>query len=136
MGDAVSHYGKRLSCREVLEIATIVKCIEQAFQPVRKNGGLCAFASHPPSGKKRSLDPIDLISGKRICGTWGGESQPDEDIPRFVELYRQAKLPLEKLVTLRYGLDQIDESLDDLKRGRAGRPLVQMVTGSANAAVH
>ena len=26
------------------------------------------------------IDPFDLICGKRIQGSWGGESDPDKDI--------------------------------------------------------
>jgi S-(hydroxymethyl)glutathione dehydrogenase/alcohol dehydrogenase len=107
-----------------VEAAGRAGTIEQAFQSVRKGGGLCVFASHPPAGEKICLDPHDLISGKQIRGSWGGESQPDEDIPRFAELYRQGKLPLEKLITQRYPLEQINRALDDLEQGRVGRALI------------
>ncbi len=100
--------------------------IEQAFGAVRKNGGLCVFASHPAAGERISLDPHDLISGKQIRGTWGGESHPDEDIPRIVDLYRQGALPLEKLIARRYRLDEINEALEDLERGVVGRPLLEL----------
>ena len=100
--------------------------IEQAFQSVHKGGGLCVFASHPPAGEKICLDPHDLISGKQIRGSWGGESQPDGDIPRFAALYRQGKLPLEKLITHRYPLEQINRALDDLEEGKVGRALIAM----------
>ena len=109
-----------------VEAAGRTDTIEQAFQAVRKNGGLCVFASHPPTGEKIRLDPHDLISGKQIRGTWGGESQPDEDIPRFAEFYRRNKLPLEKLITRRYSLHQLTQALDHLEQGTVNRPLVEM----------
>lgn len=110
-----------------VEAAGRAGAIEQAFQSVRKGGGLCIFASHPPAGEKICLDPHDLISGKQIRGSWGGESQPDEDIPRFAELYRQGKLPLEKLITHRYPLEQINRALDDLEQGKVGRALIEII---------
>lgn len=109
-----------------VEAAGRAGTIEQAFQAVRKGGGLCVFASHPPAGAKICLDPHDLISGKQIRGSWGGESQPDEDVPRFADLYRQGKLLLEKLITHRYALEQINQALDDLERGGVGRALIDM----------
>ena len=109
-----------------IEAAGRTATIEQAFRSVRKNGGLCVFASHPPAGDKIRLDPHDLLSGKRIRGTWGGESQPDEDIPRFAELYRCNKLPLKKLIRHRYTLDQITQALDHLEQGTVDRPLIGM----------
>lgn len=108
-----------------VEAAGNTSAIEQAFQSVRKNGGLCVFASHPPEGEKICLPPHELISGKRIRGSWGGESKPDQDIPRFVEMYKQGKLPLEKLITHRYSLEQINLSLDDLEEGNVGRALIE-----------
>ncbi len=101
--------------------------IEMAFSSVRKNGGLCVFASHPPFGERICLDPHELISGKNIKGSWGGESVPDRDIPRFVELYRAGKLPLEKLITHRYRLDEINKALGDLEKGLVGRPMIEMM---------
>jgi S-(hydroxymethyl)glutathione dehydrogenase/alcohol dehydrogenase len=53
---------------------------------------------------------------------------PDDDIPKFAALYRESKLPLEKLLTRRYTLDRINEALDDLEAGRVARPLIEIDT--------
>lgn len=100
--------------------------IEQAFDAVRRNGGTCVFASHPPQGHRISLDPYELICGKRIMGTWGGECDPDRDLPKLAELYKRGLLPLEKLIPTRYRLDDINHALDDLERGIAFRPLIEL----------
>lgn len=100
--------------------------IEMAFQAVRRNGGLCVFASHPEHGARIRLDPYDLICGKQIRGTWGGASRPDADVPRLAALYRQGRLPLERLVGKRYTLDDINLALDDLEAGRVARPLIEI----------
>lgn len=102
------------------------RTIEQAFQSVRKNGGLCVFAGHPPAGDKIHLVPHDLISGKQIRGSWGGESKPDYDIPRFAQLYSQGKLPLGRLITHYYSLEQINQALNDLEQRKVGRALIKM----------
>ena len=107
-----------------VEAAGKVSTIEAAFSVVRKNGGLCVFASHPPAGEKICLNPHDLISGKQIRGSWGGEARPDEDIPHFSELYRQGQLPLEKLIARRYPFEQINQALIDLEQGTLGRGLI------------
>jgi len=108
--------------------------IEAAFDAVRRGGGLCVFASHPRQGVRISLDPYELICGKQIRGSWGGGCKPDRDIPRFGALYREGRLPLEKLLTHRYTLDQINEALDDLEHGRVGRPLIEIDPGTSPAA--
>ena len=109
-----------------IEAAGFASTIEQAFAAVRERGGRCVFASHPRAGERISLDPHDLISGKRLEGSWGGGSDLDRDIPRFAELYRAKKLPLEKLIARRYRLDDVNRALDDLEAGRVGRPLIEI----------
>ena len=108
-----------------IEAAGLVKTIEQAFQSVRKSGGKCVFATHPTANEKIMIDPFDLICGKQIQGSWGGDSIPEEDIPKFAQLYRDGKLPLEKLLTQRYSLDQINEALNDLEQRKVARPLIE-----------
>lgn len=108
-----------------LEAAGLSSTIEQAFAAVRKKGGLCVFASHPKSGEKISIDPYDLISGKQILGTWGGESNPDRDIPLIADLYLKGKMPLEKLLSKKtYSLMQVNDALDDLHNRVVTRPLI------------
>jgi len=108
-----------------VEASGQIGTIEQSFSAVRNGGGLCVFASHPESGSRISLDPYDLISGKQIKGSWGGACDPERDIPRLAALYREGKLPLDKLITKRYKLENINEALDDLKHRRVGRPLIE-----------
>jgi S-(hydroxymethyl)glutathione dehydrogenase/alcohol dehydrogenase len=107
-----------------IEAAGRTRTIEQAFETVRKFGGLCVFASHPPTGERIALDPHDLISGKRIRGSWGGATRPDTDIPRYAALYREGRLPLDRLLGRRYTLDEINTALNDLASGKVMRPLI------------
>ena len=109
-----------------VECAGLSQTIEQSFNSVRKNGGRCIFASHPPNGDKISLEPHALISGKQISGSWGGMSKPDRDIPLFAGLYREGKLPIQKLISKRYPLEEINLAIEDLDRGLVGRPLIEI----------
>jgi len=107
-----------------IEAAGHTTTIEMGFEMVKRNGGRCVFASHPEAGKKVCLDPFQLICGKSIQGSWGGNSDPDVDIPRIAELYVQGGLPLELLLNKTYKLDEINDALDDLENQRVFRPLI------------
>jgi len=109
-----------------VEASGLCGVIEAAFNSVKRGGGLCVFASHPEYGQKIQLDPYELICGKQIRGSWGGACRPDEDIPRLAGLYREGRLPLEKLITKRYTLDQINDALYDLEHRHVGRPLIEI----------
>src|SRR3990167_1881460 len=103
------------------ESAGTVKTIEQAYALTRRHGGLCIFASHPPTEEKITLDPFDLICGKNIRGTWGGEAKPERDVARFNTLYTKGQLPLEQLISKEYYLDDINLAIEDLHHRRIVR---------------
>lgn len=112
-----------------VESAGSTESIETGLAMVRKGGGQLLFASHPPEGQYIRLAPHDLISGKRIAGSWGGASRPDVDVPRLAALLQQWNAPLHKLLSHTYPLDQINTALDDLEAGRVFRPLIVMDHG-------
>lgn len=109
-----------------IECAGSVSTIELGFKLIRKSGGHLLFASHPPEGDLIRLAPHELISGKRISGSWGGGSYPDQDIPKMYEALSGAQNALEILLKDVYPLSQINEALNDLAEGRTFRPLIQM----------
>ncbi|MGB5793484.1 zinc-binding dehydrogenase [Poseidonibacter sp.] len=111
-----------------VEATGLCRIIEIAFKNVKNAGGLCVFASHPQNGDLIKLDPFDLICGKQIKGSWGGDCNPDRDLPKFFELYNQGKLPLEKLLEKRYTLDEINQALNDLENREVTRPLIEINT--------
>ena len=101
-----------------------IESIQLAFDLVKKNGGECIFASHPENGKKISLDPFDLISGKNIRGSWGGSVFPDKDIPVLANLVIEKNLPLSEMITKKYKLSEINNALSDLENFKVSRPLI------------
>lgn len=109
-----------------IEAAGRRETMEAAFRCVRASGGLCILAGNLPHGEQISIDPFDLIRGKRIVGTWGGETRPDEDIPRYARWYLEGRLPLGELITRAYRLDEINAALDDMEQGRLTRALINM----------
>lgn len=99
--------------------------IELGFALISKKGKLI-FASHPPEGEKISIAPHELIAGKQIFGSWGGGCKPDIDIPKLADIYIKNNPPLEKLISKRYKLENINEALDDLDNGVVFRPIIEM----------
>jgi S-(hydroxymethyl)glutathione dehydrogenase / alcohol dehydrogenase len=71
------------------------------------------IAGNLPQGQKISLNPFDLIKGKRIIGTWGGENEVDRDISMYVTMYLAGKLNLEALITQSYNLEDINQAIED-----------------------
>lgn len=61
--------------------------------------------------------------GRRLLGSYMGDSVPARDIPRYVQLWRDGKLPVELLHTDTKPLAEINEGLDALADGRVVRRL-------------
>jgi len=61
---------------------------------------------------------------KRLQGALFGSSNPFEDIPRLLDLYRSGKLKLAELITTRYTLDQVNQGYEDMMAGRNIRGVI------------
>ena len=72
----------------------------------------------PASNRLRNMR--DIFLARTYRGSFGGSSRPDEDYPKFVEWFQQGKLDLNRLVTARYKLDQINEACEALQTGKIG----------------
>jgi len=109
-----------------VEAAGKAEVIESAFQAIKYKGGLCVIAGHPDCKERIHIDPFDLIQGKKIEGSWGGGCQPDKDISMYAKYYKKGILPLEKMISQVYPLEDINLALSELENGRAHRMLIRM----------
>jgi len=64
-------------------------------------------ASSLAEGRHRKAHALLLFVGKIFRGAPGGSCRPDWDPPMFVRWFREGRLPLDRVVTRRYTLDQI-----------------------------
>ena len=109
-----------------IESAGRRETMETAYQSVRNDGGKCIIAGNLPLGEKISIDPMELIKGKQIIGTWGGETNPDVDIPKYVNWYLEKKLNLSALIAEKYSLNNINQAFDKFNAGSIGRTLLSL----------
>ena len=109
-----------------IEAAGKPETMEAAYSSVAYGGGLCILVGNVSFGKKISLDPYDLIKGKRIVGSWGGETDPDQDLPKYAEMYVKGIFPFGQLVSHEWPLEEINTAFDELEAGRVSRALVNV----------
>ncbi len=102
------------------------KAMEQAFASVKEAGGQCLIAGNLSQNEKIEIHPFDLIKGKQLKGTWGGQSVPDRDIPRYVRSFQKGQLPLKAMITHHFPLEKINDAFDVLVQGQAGRIVLDM----------
>jgi len=109
-----------------IECAGKKEAMESAFKAVRDNDGLCIIAGNLACGQAIQIDPFDLIKGKRIVGTWGGQSNPDKDIPKYARWAISGRLNLEKLISRVFDLRHINQAIASMEQRVTGRILIDM----------
>jgi VCBS repeat-containing protein len=73
-----------------------------------------------------SIDSFPLHFGRRLVGSHGGDTRPDVDIPRYINLYQLGKLKLDQQISHRYCLDQINVAVAALRSGETQRCLIKI----------
>ncbi|MFC6722917.1 zinc-binding dehydrogenase [Halobium palmae] len=96
--------------------------VKQAIGAVRPGGTVVSTATS--SADHFEVPPGALTHGKRIVGNVGGSLRPSTDIPRFAKLAESGRLPLEKIVSETYSLDQLDQAFEAIDEGTGIRSVV------------
>ncbi len=89
-------------------------------------GGLLVVAGMAPLTSILNIMPFEFLIGKSITGAVQGDIIPQIDIPRYVDLFMEGKLPIDKLITKNYKLDQINEAYEALEKGEIIRSVIKM----------
>lgn len=110
----------------VLECVGRPESIEQAFACAAYNRGECIIAGNPAFGERIQIDPFDLIKGRKIRGTWGGDTVPDRDIPLFAKMCIEGRWDIKRLVSHSFELSEVNEAFHALERGDVSRAIVKM----------
>ena len=107
-----------------LEATGTVEGFELALELTRR-GGRTVTVSLPDAQRRFSFPLSRLVAEARtVAGSYIGSCLPSRDIPAFVELYRQGRLPVDRLVTRTLALDEINEAMDALAEARVLRQVV------------
>jgi S-(hydroxymethyl)glutathione dehydrogenase/alcohol dehydrogenase len=63
---------------------------------------------------------------RRVIGSEYGSAYPPHDFPLILDLHRQGRLPLDKLISHRVRLDQVNEAFALMREGSARRVLLDL----------
>lgn len=108
-----------------LEFAGSARALESAFSFTRRGGTTISAGLTNPKAVL-NISPLTLVAEERsLRGSYLGSGVPARDIPRFLGLYRRGKLAVDRLMTHRIRLDQINEGFDRLHHGEAIRQVIE-----------
>ena len=107
-----------------LELAGSVKALRLAYDITRR-GGTTATAGLANLNDELSIPAVGLVGEERtIKGSYLGSCVPLRDVPRYIELYRKGKLPVDRLMSQTIGFDEINLAFDRLADGRTVRQIL------------
>ncbi|AHC26409.1 MULTISPECIES: S-(hydroxymethyl)mycothiol dehydrogenase [Mycobacteriaceae] len=97
---------------------------KQAFY-ARDLAGTVVLVGVPTPDMKLEMPLVDFFSrGGSLKSSWYGDCLPERDFPTLVSLYLQGRLPLEKFVSERIGLDQVEDAFHKMHAGEVLRSVV------------
>ena len=108
------------------EMAGVVPALELAYRITRR-GGTTVTAGLPNPAATWPLQAVSLIAEERtLKGSYIGSCVPSRDVPRFVAMFRAGRLPVDRLLSERIRLEDINAALDRLARGESIRQVILM----------
>lgn len=109
----------------VVEAAGHPRAFETAFA-LTAPGGRTVTVGLPPASAVSQIAPLTVTAEARtIIGSYLGSAIPSRDIPRYAELWRQGRLPVEALISSTVELDDVNAAMDTLAEGRAIRQVIR-----------
>ncbi|WP_179333925.1 zinc-dependent alcohol dehydrogenase family protein [Winogradskyella costae] len=107
-----------------VEFAGVMPALDFAFNAT-KRGGRTVTGALPSPDARLSLNPLTLVGQeKSLKGCYLGSGSPKVDIPNFMEMYQAGRLPVQKLITHRIKLEDINEGFERLAAGDAIRQII------------
>lgn len=115
---------RNVQAEVVVEAAGNVRAFETAVAATAP-GGTTVTVGLPAPDARASVSPLALVAqGRSIVGSYLGSAVPSRDIPEYVRMWRDGRLPVERLVSSRIGLDAINGAMDELAAGHALRQVI------------
>ena len=79
----------------------------------------------PTPDLRLEMPLIDFFSrGGSLKSSWYGDCLPERDFPTLVDLYQQGRLPLERFVSERIKLDEVEDAFHTMHKGEVLRSVV------------
>jgi adhesin HecA-like repeat protein len=107
------------------ETAGVVPAMEVAYA-ITKRGGTTVTTGLPHPEHKFSFPYLSLTAEERtLKGSYIGSCVPSRDVPRYMNLFQEGRLPVDKLITDVISLDEVNRGFDILAKGESSRIIIK-----------
>lgn len=109
---------------KAIETVGSARVLADAYAATRR-GGTTVTVGLPHPEQMLSIPAVSLVAEERtLKGSYLGSCVPKRDIPRFIEMYKAGRLPVDRLLTNTLSLDELNEGFDRLAAGQGVRQAV------------
>lgn len=99
------------------DMAGAVPAFETAYK-LTQRGGSTITSGLPNPASRFALSLSQMVAEERdIRGSYLGSGVPAIDIPRYIDLYKAGRLPVNKLLGKTFSLEQVNEGFDHMVSG-------------------
>lgn len=101
-----------------------VEAMELAYAITRRGGTtVTSGLSHPDH--KIQIQHVNMVVEERtMIGAYLGSCVPGRDIPHYIDLFQQGRLPVDQLISKTIKLDEVNEGFDALADGDVVRQII------------
>lgn len=109
----------------VIEAAGHPRAFETAVA-LTAPGGRTVTVGLPSPAARSEISPLLITAEARtIIGSYLGSAVPSRDIPRYAQLWREGRLPVEALISDTIALEDVNAAMDTLADGKAIRQIIR-----------
>ena len=109
-----------------VETAGVPQALDMAYKITRRGGSTIA-AGMPGSDASITLSHLNLAAEERtLKGSYMGSCVPRRDIPRYLGLFRDGKLPIDRLTSHKIRLEELNEGFDRMAQGLVVRQVLEL----------
>jgi alcohol dehydrogenase len=110
--------------QHAFEAAGSAAVLTDAWSATARGGTTVAIGLPHPTQELR-VPAVQLVGEARtLVGSYLGGAVPERDLPRFVELWRAGRLPVERLHSTSLPLDEVNRAMDALADGQTVRQVL------------
>ncbi len=101
-----------------------LKATAEAAYGMLKSGGTATVVGLLPFGATIEIPGLSLLAERRLQGSLMGSNRFRVDMPRLVDLYLQGRLELDRLISARISLDEVNEGFKAMQGGEVARSVI------------
>jgi Zn-dependent alcohol dehydrogenase len=108
----------------IVDTSGNINAIESAYELLAQHGAF-ALVGVTPNGGKIRINPMPLHYGAKLFGVYGGDANPDQDIPKIINGFGELRSRITGMQFTEYSLLDINLAISKMQSSQfAGRVII------------